>query len=203
MTKSKFALFIMLAASLCPALSYAQKAPAVRICTEMQLPSAPLTENIESSEISDSRVTPELLATRAAMEPWEYRSMVFVLEDNTEVMLYMTDAYTGKCDKGQLVFDGPAHVEVNLHNVKNIYYTDAVSTGIEEVTPDPADFCISDGKVCLANLRPGSLVRLFDIKGSLLFSETAEGDYAFDMTGWPEGVYLLNVNGSTLKFVHK
>ena len=98
-------------------------------------------------------------------------------------------------EDGHEVSQSPTY-EFELHGnrtlVAHFYYYDGVSENEKtwSVYPNP-----TEGVVRIQGL-PQSVVRVFDANGKLLFSGTVSEEQNIDLSGYPSGCYLLEIQSA-------
>lgn len=70
---------------------------------------------------------------------------------------------------------------------------------INAVENDKAQWSRTAASIDFASLPAGSTVELYDIKGQRLTHINAEGSASISLSNLPNGIYLMNVNGKTVK----
>ncbi|MDE6177329.1 MAG: T9SS type A sorting domain-containing protein [Paramuribaculum sp.] len=72
-------------------------------------------------------------------------------------------------------------------------------TGINTPAGDAPAFSNNGGSLSFSNLPAGSHIALYTASGMLVMQHTAEGDAVVELDGLASGVYILNVNGKSVK----
>lgn len=98
-------------------------------------------------------------------------------------------------------------VEVNysLENMARFTYEVNDATAITNLQTDKTSVKLDGEFLLFPALKANSTVSLYSLNGKLVFNKTVRmtGKYSFPLSGLNAGVYLVNVNGLTYKFVKK
>ena len=89
--------------------------------------------------------------------------------------------------------------------VDRFEFVDEVPTAIEEVEEEIAreKFELTRNAIHLSGMAPGCKVQLFSISGQSILATSANGDGTATITidSLPAGIYLVNYNENTIKFI--
>ncbi|MBQ4621195.1 MAG: hypothetical protein IJB28_00870 [Bacteroidaceae bacterium] len=91
-----------------------------------------------------------------------------------------------------------------LDDMKYLTYW-SQSDGVTDLRTDKSPFKLSGGELVFPSLRPNSRVALYRADGTMVLSRTVAqgGDFAYPLGELAAGVYVVNVNGVTCKFVKR
>lgn len=94
-------------------------------------------------------------------------------------------------------------VEYPVSEVDRLYFTG--SSDLQSVTADRGEMKNAEGRLSFSGYAPGSLVRVVTASGQLLVAEKTDeqGSLSIDLSAYPQGIYLINANGTTYKIVKK
>ncbi len=91
--------------------------------------------------------------------------------------------------------------------IKETDFRESDDTGIDAPTADsktPQIVASADGTICIEGCRRGADVALYGLKGEQLSrSKTTEERAVIDISGMAAGVYVLSVDGVSVKFIKK
>ena len=91
-----------------------------------------------------------------------------------------------------------------LSDMNLLTYENGETTGITNLYDD-ASFKLDGNAIVFSKLKAKDIVSLYSINGTLVFKKTVsqDGEYAVSLNNIETGVYVVNVNGLTYKFVKK
>lgn len=107
-------------------------------------------------------------------------------------------------NSGDLVVNGNSETTYSIEGVKNFRFTRKVSAN-EDIRKDNICFIFLDeATIQVQNLKPQSKVMLFGMTGALISSGTADSDgSAIVSLPTKKGVYILSIEGQSLKIIRK
>lgn len=91
-----------------------------------------------------------------------------------------------------------------LSDMNLLTYENGETTGIANLYDD-ASFKLDGNAIVFSKLKAKDIVSLYSINGTLVFKKTVsqDGEYAVSLNNIETGVYVVNVNGLTYKFMKK
>lgn len=94
-------------------------------------------------------------------------------------------------------------VEYPVSEIDRLYFTG--SSDLQSVAADRGEMKNAEGRLTFSGYAPGSLVRVVTASGQLLVAEKTDeqGSLSIDLSTYPQGIYLINANGTTYKIVKK
>ena len=92
--------------------------------------------------------------------------------------------------------------KVKRSEVLDIKFKMEATNSIEEIS-EKGTFEIDGDFIRVANLKPSCIVKVFSVEGRVVMSQTADedGSAVIPLVSLPQGVYLLNYNELTIKFI--
>lgn len=98
------------------------------------------------------------------------------------------------------VISATTQAKIKRSDVQSFKFKAEQESGIKDITD--ATYSIDGVTVIINGVEPGSNVSILTIDGRTAMSETAaEGTAVFSIGTLPAGIYLLNYNDTTIKFV--
>lgn len=99
-------------------------------------------------------------------------------------------------------------VEISYERLKIAKFTYEIldfQEGITNLLSGQKSFEIVDNTIIFSHLQANSVVNIYSIDGSLILHNeiSSSGEYMFPLKNISEGVYLVNVNSLTYKFLLK
>ena len=88
----------------------------------------------------------------------------------------------------------------NINIMSFLYYEPSPETGIDEKTLSP--FSISAGVLRVESVVPAQ-VSFSTVEGKLLFKGNCNGELQLPVSGYPAGIYILCINGTTYKIINR
>ena len=86
-------------------------------------------------------------------------------------------------------------------------FVDEIPTSVNEVEKEVAAdrFELTGNSICIEGLAPGCAARLYSIRGEMLVSAVADdnGSLTLSFESLPSGVYVVNYNETTIKFMKR
>ena len=104
----------------------------------------------------------------------------FVLDDATEVALELSEV-------SKLTFSGDVSVESLIKDTEKV-----------AIVPNPV---VSNFKILGADKYKGETLTIYSINGQIVNQTAAWDGEAIDVSNLPQGIYLLNINTLTIKFI--
>lgn len=94
-------------------------------------------------------------------------------------------------------------LEYPVSEVDRLYFSG--SSDLQSVAADRGEMKNTEGRLTFSGYAPGSLVRVVTASGQLLVAEKTDeqGSLSIDLSTYPQGIYLINANGTTYKIVKK
>ena len=91
-----------------------------------------------------------------------------------------------------------------LSDMNLLTYENGETTGITNLYDDTS-FKLDGNAIVFSKLKAKDIVSLYSINGTLVFKKTVtvDGEYAVSLNDIETGVYVVNVNGLTYKFMKK
>ena len=133
------------------------------------------------------------------------QKLVVWLKDGSKIYIELTDEPRTTFEDGKLIIttNGPTSTFL-LSNIQR-YTFEGPMTGIGSVSSRDLIFAQDSEGVILRNVPEGTNVKLYDMSGKLLQSQTSDGHSSlhFSLTSFPVGVYLVNVDGKKLKVMKR
>ena len=88
----------------------------------------------------------------------------------------------------------------------NKFGFESKSSSISPIEPEKINYTVFEDKILINDLDIGALVKIINIDGRSVFERVnrdERGDMEISISAFTPGVYLLNINSSTAKFVIK
>lgn len=94
-------------------------------------------------------------------------------------------------------------VEYPVSEIDRLYFTG--SSDLQSVAADRGEMKNAEGRLTFSGYAPGSLIRVVTVSGQVLVAEKTDeqGSLSIDLSAYPQGIYLINANGTTYKIVKK
>lgn len=94
-------------------------------------------------------------------------------------------------------------LEYPVSEVDRLYFSG--SSDLQSVIDDRGEMKNAEGCLTFSGYAPGSLVRVVTASGQVLVAEKTDeqGSLSIDLSTYPQGIYLINANGTTYKIVKK
>lgn len=140
----------------------------------------------------------------AAEEP--VSSFVIYLMDGTNLTCLLSDKPTIKFSTTDLIVSSDnASFTIPLNNL-NKFGFESKSSSISVIEPEKINYTVFENRIIINNLAMGAPVKIINIDGKSVFERVnrdERGDMEISIGAFTPGVYLLNINSSTAKFVIK
>ena len=98
-------------------------------------------------------------------------------------------------------------IEVNyaLENMARFTYESNGNTAIRNVESDELSIKLDGESLLFPDLKANSSIAIYTLNGTLVMKKTIrqDGEYAFPVLNLSNGVYMVNVNGLSYKFMKK
>ena len=95
-----------------------------------------------------------------------------------------------------------ATMDFSRADVKNFKFEERTSTAVE--TPTTGSATVTDDGIRIDGLSQNSSVALYNIAGKVLQTITAtDGSCTISLKELPSGIYLINYNNKTIKYIKK
>lgn len=122
------------------------------------------------------------------------KPVMFNLADNP-VITYSNDCL--------VIVTNKTTIEINVGEIESAGFTEVDATGIRDVTL--GKISLLDGTATFFQLKPGSMVRVYNTSGEQLLEEQAssEGRATIEMMSHSEGVYIIKTETQTIKIINK
>lgn len=128
-----------------------------------------------------------------------YKSLTFGLSDGSTVIIPLSSSVESEIKDDQLVFsDGSKVYSVDAAKISNVELKNDVPSAISEIDDIKAPV-ISGRTVCFSNLPAGSVIMVCDVDGRIVKKLEAYGDAVLSLEDFRAGIYLVNVNKTTIK----
>lgn len=120
----------------------------------------------------------------------------FALSDHPKITFSETEIWI-TCKGIEVSFD--------LDNFNYYWFYPTPNTGIIDLPSDESLFSLEGESLLFPSLKANSTVTIYSTNGQLVFQKTVlqDGEYAFPISALQTGIYLINVNGSTYKFMKR
>lgn len=130
---------------------------------------------------------------------------IVVKSSNGSVEYVVADIRSIKFSNGDLLInmnDGSVATWAtdNINIMSFLYYEPSPETGIDEKTLSP--FSISAGVLRVESVVPAQ-VSFSTVEGKLLFKGNCNGELQLPVSGYPAGIYILCINGTTYKIINR
>lgn len=114
-------------------------------------------------------------------------------------------------DKPKVTFEGnqlkvtcekaSASASFNLSDIIRFTYEGKNTSGIDELTVDPAEISMEGGTLVISQMKANSTVNVYSMDGKLVRQLTAQraGTYRLSLSSFPAGVYLVKADNTTFK----
>ena len=104
-----------------------------------------------------------------------------------------------------IVSSDDASFTIPLNNL-NKFGFESKSSSISFIEPEKINYTVFENRMIINNLAVGAVVKIINIDGKSVFERVnrdERGDMEISIGAFTPGVYLLNINSSTAKFVIK
>ena len=141
----------------------------------------------------------------------EKKVLSIFMTDGTSVSFYLSEQPTVKFVGNDVkVVSATEEAIVARTQVERFAFLDKMPTAIEDIEVDDDksmhdNLEISKEAVSISGLTGNGLVRLFTLKGKQLLTTTpdGEGNANISLESLPAGIYLINYNNTTIKFIKR
>lgn len=133
-------------------------------------------------------------------------SLVIYLNDGSSAVFPLAElpeiTFAGEDFK---VTSPTATIELPRADVKTFKFEERDATAIDEVADDEAASIATDGNsVTITGIADDCLVRIFNINGQVMLTATASnGCCSLSLEELANGLYIINYNNTTIKFLKK
>lgn len=152
-----------------------------------------------------------LFCLPALMSAQKGKTLSVIMNDGTSVYFLLAEQpYVTFVDDAVRIVSSTNEATIKRSLVNKFEFVDEIPTSIEDVEEVEdkvaADrFELSDNAIRFEGLSPGCAVRLYSIKGEMLMLDNAgnNGALTLSLEALPSGVYLVNYNETTIKFIKR
>ena len=134
-------------------------------------------------------------------------NLVVWKKDGSKVAFALTEKPIVTFSETSLMINSSSvSVSYDLEDMAKFTYEDPDEEGIRNIENDKESSFKFDGEMLLfPSLKAGSKVVIHNLGGVLVFSRTIEvaGDYSFPLSHLDKGVYVVSVDGLTIKIVKR
>lgn len=152
-----------------------------------------------------------LFLLAASLHAAEKRVLSILMKDGTNVCFYLSEqplvTFVGDDVK---IVSASEEAAIARTLVDRFEFLDEMPTTIEEIEVDDNkpmrdNLEISEEAVSISGLTGNGPVRLFTLKGKLVLTATpdSEGAANLSLESLPAGIYLINYNETTIKFIKR
>ena len=139
------------------------------------------------------------------------KTLSVIMNDGTSVYFLLAEQpYVTFVDDAVRIVSSTNEATIERALVNKFEFVDEIPTGIDDVEEVEdkvaADrFELSDNAIRFEGLAPGCAIRLYSVKGEMLMSDIADNNGALTLSleALPSGVYLVNYNETTIKFIKR
>lgn len=132
-----------------------------------------------------------------------YKNLTFKLSDETAVAIPLSKAVTGQIQDGNVVFnDGTNSYTVEAAKIKGVSFSNDLSSVVNSFESKNVPV-IAGRTVYFTNLPDGSHIAVYAVDGRIVRTLDASGDAVLSLEDFPAGIYVVNVNKTTIKIALK
>lgn len=152
-----------------------------------------------------------LLLFSVAIYAGERSVLSILMKDGSEVCFYLSEQPMVRFVGDDVNINSiTEEFSIARKQVERFAFLDAMPTGIENVEV-PSDMggreevTIENGSVSVDGLTAGTDMRIYTIKGQLVASTLtdSEGNATLSLASLPAGIYLINYDDTTIKFIKR
>lgn len=128
-----------------------------------------------------------------------YKSLTFDMSDGSTVIIPLSSSIESEINDNQIVFsDGTNVYSVDAAKINNVELRKDIPSAIREI--DDIKVPVITGRtVCFSNLPADSVIMVCAVDGRIVKKLEVCGDAVLSLEDLPAGIYLVNVNKTTIK----
>ena len=149
-----------------------------------------------------------LFCLPALMSAQKGKTLSVIMNDGTSVYFLLDEQpRVTFVDDAVKIVSTTNETTIKRSLVKKFEFVDEIPTSVNEVEEEVAAdrFELTGNSICIEGLAPGCAVRLYSIRGEMLVSAVADdnGSLTLSFESLPSGVYVVNYNETTIKFMKR
>ena len=141
--------------------------------------------------------------TLSGLQAKVYNNLTFKLSDDTTVAIPLSKNVKGTIQDNKVVFnDGTNSYEVDAANIAGVRFDNDISSVVTSFTSKYQPM-VAGRTVYFFNLPAGSDIAVYTVDGRIVKTLAADGDAVLSLEDVPAGIYIVNVNKTTIKIALK